>query len=828
MKLSINENIINKGDPRTRGWKNIDFNIDQLIDHIVKRGCAWSPGILSEGVGDKKPTASDISGAIILAVDIDNSIKTHDKASGKYNDRVKTLAEGYLPLDIAIADPWLRSNAIFLYETPSSTDDWNRFRIVFLLPELISKPEEYSEIASAFIEKFGADKSCKNIDRFFFGCKNAKFEKFSENPINPKVLESVLNGSVEEESEINEYKTHGSNGDLTSDQVSEMLKYIDGESLSYDEWFRILSAIGNYFDESTAVNLIENWSPDKSVGTQYKIKHRASKPGIGSVVYFAKRAGFDTKSFYKNLRPKKSTKSITSQGRVVDNSSSTGLPLNCIFWYEEQIGIKAPKYILHIMKSKFINFLTHVGFYKYWLNASVSTYVKVENSIVEEITSERILDIVHYFIDELSEEITEHFTNQDLWEKLLQKIHLFVNKEFLNALPSLEDNFITDTKDKSYVFFKNNCVEITESGAKVLDYKDLKGYIWKDQIINHEIKLYPYNEAFDTEFTIFGKLIERICSTANIENPTDRSARVIDEKRLYSLISAIGYLLHTYKDATITKAVIFCEEKIAFNDESNGRSGKGLVAHAIGLLRKRVVFNGKQLDFQDKFLFQRVTKDTQLLYFDDTKKGFNFESLFSILTEGLIVEKKGLKSFDIPFSKSPKVLISTNSVMANDSDSYRARKFEIEFSDYFSADYTPFHEFDQLLFDQGWTPEDPEWDKFYSFMIYCIQFYLESGLLEYEQKNLKERKLLDTVPEEFLDFANDYLSGFQSGDRIFKDEVYEKFIEKNKIFAPNGKKAISQRTTSKFLSAILKFNNVGFSEDRIGTKSERKYFYKLD
>jgi hypothetical protein len=102
-----------------------------------------------------------------------------------------------------------------------------------------------------------------------------------------------------------------------------------------------------------------------------------------------------------------------------------------------------------------------------------------------------------------------------------------------------------------------------------------------------------------------------------------------------------------------------------------------------------------------------------------------------------------------------------------------------------------------------------------------------NGLVEYDQKNLKERKLLDIVPEEFLDFATDYITGLKSGDKIFKDEIYNLFIEKNKIYGPNGKKAISQKSTTKFLSAILNFKNVGFTEDRIGTRSDRRYYWEL-
>lgn len=820
MKLSINNNIINKGDPRTKGWQNAEFDLTGLICHVTHNGLAWSPGVLLNPNLYKKPSVSDIAGAELLGIDIDNSVRSYDQKSGKYIIRQKTLTEGYLSIDSAQTDPWLISNALFLYSTPSHLPQWHRFRILFLLPEFITDPDEYSRIASAFIAKFDSDKSCKNIDRFFFGSQSAIVTFFQSDPISNESLNSVLNSIEEEQLTITEYEKSVYNDDLSESQVAELLSYIDGDRLSYDEWFRILSAVGNYFDENTAIRLIDSWSPDKDVGTAYKIKHRASKPGIGSVIYFAKRNGFNFASF-KNS---KSHSLVTPEG--VLTSVNIPFPRDCIFWYEQVIGVRSPTYQLQISKSNFINFLMYHGIYKYWLDESTSVFVKVENFIVTEINIEKIVDIVKSLISQLPNSISDNFSNNDLWEVFLQKLKFFISKEYLSTLKSLDLPFITDTQKCSYVFFNNCFVVVSKDSVLVKKYSDLSGYIWKEQIINFNFSLIPAEQSFDTNSCIFGKFSELICSTANPDDPKNRKARVVDEGRLNSLLSSYGYLLHTYKDPSLTKAVIFCEERIAMSDESNGRSGKGLTAQAISKLRKRVVFNGKSIDFSDRFLFQRVTADAQLLYFDDIKSGFDFESLFSILTEGLTVERKGQKSVDIPFSKTPKILISTNSVLSNDSDSHRARKFEIEFSDYFNADYTPLDEFGELLFEQGWSNDNPEWNKFFSFMIYCIQFYLINGLVSYSQKNLNERKLLSLLPEEFVEFINELIPDFLSGNKYFKDEIYNKFTESYKIFGPNGKKAVSQKVTTKWFNTFLKLRNIEYVEERASLRSDRRYFWR--
>ena len=68
----------------------------------------------------------------------------------------------------------------------------------------------------------------------------------------------------------------------------------------------------------------------------------------------------------------------------------------------------------------------------------------------------------------------------------------------------------------------------------------------------------------------------------------------------------------------------------------------------------------KHLHLRNHFAYQLVSADTQILCFDDVKKYFSFERLFSVVTEGLTLEKKNKDAIKIPFSKSPKIAITTN------------------------------------------------------------------------------------------------------------------------------------------------------------------------
>jgi len=357
------------------------------------------------------------------------------------------------------------------------------------------------------------------------------------------------------------------------------------------------------------------------------------------------------------------------------------LPNKVKFWYEG-IGFKdEPK--LFLVKSSLINFLEYHGFYKFWIDKNLSTFVRIVDNIVTEETPETIVDFLKSAILDFPFEITPSFNKLNLWEMILQAVKTLSGSNFLATISAKDIKFLEDTKTEAFIPFKNGIVKITKQSAVpvLIPYEDFDSCIWKDAIIQRNFTYVP--DAEDSSCSLFGRFLEKVCSPKNKEYPDDRSKRACDIERLTALMTSIGYLCHTYKDPTVTKAIILCEESIADYDESNGRTGKGLTFNAISKIRKHHLYNGKQIDFNDKFFFQSIQQDTRLIVFDDVRKKFDFEALFSILTEGISVERKGQKPFKIPFEGSPKVLITTNGVISNDSGSHRARKFEIEFSDYF-------------------------------------------------------------------------------------------------------------------------------------------------
>jgi hypothetical protein len=136
-------------------------------------------------------------------------------------------------------------------------------------------------------------------------------------------------------------------------------------------------------------------------------------------------------------------------------------------------------------------------------------------------------------------------------------------------------------------------------------------------------------------------------------------------------------------------------------------------------------------------------------------RSFKFETLFSIITGNLVLNKKNLQPIEIPFSRSPKILFTSNYILSGVGDSHDARKIEIELFRHYSKTYKPIHEFGKLFFS-GWNTQ--EWNAFFNYMVCNIQKYFLNGLLFSELKTGKTKKVIANTCEDFFDFCeNEFL-----------------------------------------------------------------------
>ena len=340
--------------------------------------------------------------------------------------------------------------------------------------------------------------------------------------------------------------------------------------------------------------------------------------------------------------------------------------------------------------------------------------------------------------------------------------------------------FIEDTSSTSYLYYRNCAVKITSTEVKPIDYIDLGGYVWKDHVIDRDFTICKVTEC---DFKVF---------INNIAGGTD--------ERINSMYSTIGYMMHGYKNLSYCPAVILNDEVISDNPE--GGTGKGLFMKGLSQMKKLVVIDGKSFNFERSFAYQLVSADTQLLCFDDVKKYFDFERLFSVVTEGLTLEKKNKDAIKIPFSKSPKIAITTNYAIRGKGSSFERRKWELELAQHYTKEFTPLVEFGKHFFGE-W--DDEEWCQFDNFMISCLQLYLENGLLKSTFVNLELRRLSAETSHEFVEWCG-LLDGKEnnklvSNTKILRNDLYFDFIDEYPDYGPKARMTISRQRFYKWIDS---------------------------
>ncbi len=324
------------------------------------------------------------------------------------------------------------------------------------------------------------------------------------------------------------------------------------------------------------------------------------------------------------------------------------------FWNKNDRGVVS---VIHFM---FKAFLHDLGYFRYYPNGGNNfIFVKVRSNIVDNATEENIKDDVLRHLEQLDDlTIYNYFADKTR----------FFKEDFLTMIDAKDIPFLHDTKYECYIYYRNCAVQVGRDDISVIQYENLGGYIWKDQIIDREFML------CDSTSCDYKTFLANICNN--------------DAERIDSVRSTIGFLLHGHKDKSFCPAIIVNDEVISDNPE--GGTGKGLLIQGISEMKKNILINGKEFSFDKSFAYQLVSADTQVLTFDDVRKNFNFENLFSVIREGITLEKKNKDAIKIPYERSPKIVITTNYAIKGKGSSFERRKWELELTRHYHSGFTPY------------------------------------------------------------------------------------------------------------------------------------------
>jgi len=409
------------------------------------------------------------------------------------------------------------------------------------------------------------------------------------------------------------------------------------------------------------------------------------------------------------------------------------------FWFindKNKISVNPLKY-------KF--FLERNGFKKHFPNESDKPqFVSIQSNKVKLTSISKIKDFVLNYLMERKE--------LEVWNYCANYQNLF-SEAFLLMLESIDLIMLNDDRNTSYLAFKNGILEINKDEIKLIDYIDVDGYIWESHILNRDF-----------------------IQLDDFENDYKKFVYNISAKNPFPIECTIGYLLSTYKNRSNNKAVILNDEKISDNPE--GGTGKGLFVQGLSQIRNTSIIDGKQFDSKKSFAYQTVSLDTKILVFDDVKKNFDFEDKFSLVTEGMTLERKNKDAIKLNVHDSPKIVMSTNYAIKGEGNSHNRRRHEIEIAQYYGSDLTPDEEFGKQLFDE-WSLED--FQKFDNYMVYCLQIYLKSGLITQNAKNIKLRKFIAETNMDFYEWILD-TENFPLNNRNDKSQYFNSFISENKDY----------------------------------------------
>ena len=488
--------------------------------------------------------------------------------------------------------------------------------------------------------------------------------------------------------------------------------------------------------------------------------------------------GASSKEIKKDLRERNINEEAADNIIISLENSSSSIK----FWTKSEKGT------INLVHYLFKEFLELNGFYKFAPHDSKKyMFVKVNNNLINKASEEEVKDFVLEYlkgIEDLS--IYNYFADKTRYFK----------EDFLSLLDTVNIYFVEDTKEHSHIYFNNCAVKVNKEKIEPIEYVDLGGYVWKDQVIDRDF------EFCDTTDCDFKRFISNLSGG--------------DEERVRSLESTVGFLLSGYKDPGYCPSVILNDEVISDNPE--GGTGKGLFVQGLAAMKKISYINGKSFSFDSPFAYQTINTDTQVVCFDDVSSNFNFERLFSVITEGITIEKKNKDAITIPFRYAPKIIITTNYAIRGKGNSFERRKWELEFRQHYKRDFTPFDDFGKRLFDE-WSKE--EWCIFDNYMLKNLQGYLNTGFVKSDFRNLAIRKLSAATRHEFIEWLG-LVEGstvtpiLKYDKRITKDTLFGDFVSDNPDFDTRGKNSISRVQFYKWLKDFADFKGVEHLDGRDG------------
>ncbi len=515
------------------------------------------------------------------------------------------------------------------------------------------------------------------------------------------------------------------------------------------------------------------------------------------------------------------------------------------------------------------NFLKRRGFGRLMMANRQYLLARIENKVVDVYESYQIRD----FMTDFTKEIVEKHDMVDVMDMLYRGGKMYFGPDSLGNIDFVQPKFETSDKNYQMLFFRDKYWQITADGIEEHPLNELKYNVWKDKVNDFDSKLLGddfvtvkrMDESFikslpnqDIDPKVFLGQYDVIASPAAEQchfmkflyntgeffwrdfinpsgwRPLPNDKRSVSEKmetnlHFVSKMTAIGYLLHKYRDKSCEKAIVAMDGRVGEIGDSNGRTGKSIFGFAIGKAIPQTYIGAKSKDLtDDPFIWEEVSEKTDNIFLDDVRANIDFEFFFPVITGKITINTKGTKKFTLSEQDTPKILLTTNHAINGESASFKDRQHLIAFSDYYNDNHKPIEDFGINFFDE-WGQE--QWNLFYNFIGRCLQLYFKAarlgwglngtGLIQGPIERLEMRRLRQFIGEAYLTWADEYygtgddvesddIKGGNINIKIPRNELYNAFLDKNQ----NERKFVNPFKFKKKIMSYCLFRKLKFNPQR--------------
>lgn len=553
---------------------------------------------------------------------------------------------------------------------------------------------------------------------------------------------------------------------------------------------------------------------------------------------FNKKPGKDLTDWV-NLRARHHGVTPAGKSKVskeFDNILLDALP--CQFWFEipqfdKNNRVKDYKY--EISNEHLYNFLSTSGFYNFKKpdDKRGYTFIQIEGNTVKMVRPSEIKKYVINFL-----------RKRHMPVKLRNVVHRspHVGESSLEGLLDIELDFKRQDYSNLFLFFTDKLWLINKDGVHEKKGGALDKFVWDTNVIQHKAKVLPPMfeikqtqqgldiDILDKESIFFKYLINasRVHWRKDLEESfdnkvTSKEAKAYAEKHKFDIAGpnlsdveireqklhlinkmyCLGYIFYGLKNPSKAWAPYAMDNKITEDGQSHGGSGKSLFFEIFKYLfgfgedgNGGFEFrNGKNPEItKDRFIFDGITKRTDLVLFDDCSPYFKLHDLFPYITGDFPVNPKNNKPYTIEKRESPMLAFSTNFAPRDVDFSVARRLLYLVFSDYYHFNKddaylqhrTVADDFGLNLYTDF---DEKQWELTINFMCQCVVLFMNNDKIDPPMDNVTKRNLIAEMTETFKSWADVYFSDAsgKKDTKISKEEAFKDFQNNGggKMFSPN-------------------------------------------